>query len=647
MGFSLASLSDSFADNSVSTSAWVESAIGSATVAETSAEIRFTLPSSTAGTHIARLTSRYVYDLTGSSFYVNIDTMVATGVAATAFFQLYLNDTNALQWIQVSNTLYARHIVAGVSTDEFSATWNATNHKYLRIRESGGNIEWHSSANGTSWTLRGDIATPFTITDLYVDFGATCGNIASPGSFRIEDVNLILPALSTNWRWTNARRALVNRHKRTTIAIDTANTAQGYIVTADGVDASDAPSGNIRYWSGPAGGGRLLTEAVDEATAQAAAVNLPLDGTFDLPEQIDMRLVRLGHRSIDGSAYTLREFYPRRLVQSDDIEAESIRAINIAARQITADHIAVIDLNAESYITAGGGVVVLDDDGMTITGDAFDYDLSNISPVIIASPNQIKWTETTADQAAAIAGSLDGQLLLLGDRITLAIPISSSDSYGLDLNLNGAHRLDGASFAITAGGATGPTAFRVTTDIVDEDDSLTEVLGDLNVDNGLNVGTATGAGAGDINASDVITAGGGLIADIEDAATTAVANTLILRHRSTGTPAAGFGHSTFWQQETSNGTLVTAAQMNVTWVDATNGSQNARVQHLVSDTAAREYLRGEASGSAPMIGFLGANASVRTAITGVRTGTLGQLQTVMANLLSELATKGLITDSTT
>lgn len=53
------------------------------------------------------------------------------------------------------------------------------------------------------------------------------------------------------------------------------------------------------------------------------------------------------------------------------------------------------------------------------------------------------------------------------------------------------------------------------------------------------------------------------------------------------------------------------ATFSATWATSTDASRKARARHLVYDTAAREYLRGEASGSAPMIGFLGASAVVR------------------------------------
>jgi hypothetical protein len=128
MGQPISSVRDDFFDN-VEGDLWSASAAsGSATKAETGGEARFTLPSSTAGTHIAYYRTPTAYDLTALRWYINIDTMVATGVAATAFFDLFLDGNNILRWRQLSNAITARTIVNGVETQQFTATWNAATY---------------------------------------------------------------------------------------------------------------------------------------------------------------------------------------------------------------------------------------------------------------------------------------------------------------------------------------------------------------------------------------------------------------------------------------------------------------------------------------------------------------------------------------
>jgi len=149
-----------------------------------------------------------------------------------------------------------------------------------------------------------------------------------------------------------------------------------------------------------------------------------------------------------------------------------------------------------------------------------------------------------------------------------------------------------------------------------------------NTNKRLGIGTAAPAVPLDINT--------------QDAGTATTVDGFITRHRSTGAPGTNFGGVWRMQAETSNNT--NANQFNVTglWATATNGSQKAQVKFFVYDTAAREAIRIEASGTAPMIGVLGAAASARINVTGSRGG-----NAALASLLTALATFGWITDSTT
>jgi hypothetical protein len=643
----IATLRDNFSDNLTAT-AWDAATVGSATVAETSGQARFTLPSSTAGSHVARYTSNTQYDLTGGSFFITIDTMVATGVAATAFFQIYLDGANTLQWIQVSGTLYARTIIAGVSTDRYSAAWSGTTYKYLRIRESAGNIEWHSSTNGTSWTLRATLAIPFAITALSVDVGATCGNIAAPGSFRLEDVNLILPALTTTWRWTQVVWPLTNRYKTITLALDTAGTAQAYVVTSDAVDVSGNPTAPVRYWSGPADGGRLLTEQTSQAAAEDMAVDIPVDGRFDLPELIEARCIRVYHRSIDGSAYTIRELYPRRLVQADDIEAESIRAIHIAAASITADRLSVTDL---SSITANIGQLTI----TKAVGDAWIYQgtgtgdapttglkIYNSAGIGKLSTYKAGVEQITIDTDGALKWAAGGGLLD-ADGLRIAVGTTSAYGYLQPLAITFEHtdgnvgRIFGTrvaagqrTFAIQGdqGSSTDDVEIGIQVDatggsakeaivrldaqnsaglasIIVQSLSATSITlsADTALVNGaLNVGTGAG------------TTAGGIRGTISDTGTTNTAANLYLGHNTSNTPAAGFGTDIVVTLETTTTPDTLASIIRTSWSAATHASRKATVEHYVYDTGPRLALEIEASGTAAMIGFLGATPVVRQTV---------------------------------
>lgn len=131
---------------------------------------------------------------------------------------------------------------------------------------------------------------------------------------------------------------------------------------------------------------------------------------------------------------------------------------------------------------------------------------------------------------------------------------------------------------------------------------------------------------------------GSLKAGVRDAGTTTITDGLTLGHQSTGTPAAGLGTGIQLNINSSTTADQNAARLTAEWVVATHASRTARATLNVYDTASREVLRGQASGSAPMIGFLGAAAVVRQTLSAAAsdpatTQTLANdLRTALINL---------------
>ena len=102
-------------------------------------------------------------------------------------------------------------------------------------------------------------------------------------------------------------------------------------------------------------------------------------------------------------------------------------------------------------------------------------------------------------------------------------------------------------------------------------------------------------------------------ATLNNVTTAAIDTVAVVGHNSTGTPAAGFGMKQLFTLETSTTADQSAADLSVSWVVATHASRTARAVLSVYDTAAREIMRGEASGTLPMLGFYGGAAVVRGA----------------------------------
>lgn len=116
--------------------------------------------------------------------------------------------------------------------------------------------------------------------------------------------------------------------------------------------------------------------------------------------------------------------------------------------------------------------------------------------------------------------------------------------------------------------------------------------------------------------------------------------------RSSGTVVAGFGVRENLQLEDASDNPQPVADRVAEWVDPATATRKGRVRFNVIDTATREGLRIEASGTAPMIGFLGANAVARATMaapTGTTTRTTFDTATVTTAQLAERV-KALIDD---
>jgi hypothetical protein len=152
---------------------------------------------------------------------------------------------------------------------------------------------------------------------------------------------------------------------------------------------------------------------------------------------------------------------------------------------------------------------------------------------------------------------------------------------------------------------------------------------------GLNVGTATGAGAGQVNTSSTVivglateTASANITVLYRDSGTNNQSSTIVLEHRSSGTPTTLFGQNIVMQLDTDNNTLRTSGAIQNVWVTATDASRKSRVSIFVYDaTTAREVVKCESDGSNPLVGFLSAAAvgqqSIGAALAAYVDGTHG------------------------
>jgi hypothetical protein len=211
-------------------------------------------------------------------------------------------------------------------------------------------------------TVSGLIADTLTISQLraetyYIDsLGATSptldffkDGILGSGSNKIYSA-----VASGTYNYIEAQRPLLDRYKTVTFDATYVGATLSYLTYNNGTTNT--------YYAGPittgSSGQKTLTKYTVEATAKSNAFRLDLLGItrIDLPNIQEARNVRINFSNYAGNL-TVYEYYPRRLVQSDDIEAESVKAINVAAAAITADKISVINLQA---VSANMGALTMD-----------------------------------------------------------------------------------------------------------------------------------------------------------------------------------------------------------------------------------------------------------------------------------------------
>lgn len=161
--------------------------------------------------------------------------------------------------------------------------------------------------------------------------------------------------------------------------------------------------------------------------------------------------------------------------------------------------------------------------------------------------------------------------------------------------------------------STGQISFPVTTDTSSSGTGAVIFSGGIGVTKTLNVGTTIGVGVAAVSTSGLKISNASIGASIyvDDAGTNNIPTAIQLVHNSSDTPAAGFGIGIVWYLNSTTTDSRGVGRDLATWATATDASRKARRQWTVYDTAEREGLRIEASGTAPMIGFLGANAVAR------------------------------------
>lgn len=165
--------SDNFDDNTLDLHNWEN--WGGAQVVESGQQLVITIPTTTADYY--GLETTHDFDFTGSRAFVEIVSISdVTPDELEVEFQCTFDVDNRVFFSIGNNLIKAYEEVATVVTELTNTTYNATNHRWLQIRESGGTTFWETSLTGAagSWTTFHSKANPVTMTSNYINLDAGC-----------------------------------------------------------------------------------------------------------------------------------------------------------------------------------------------------------------------------------------------------------------------------------------------------------------------------------------------------------------------------------------------------------------------------------------------------------------------------------------
>jgi len=160
-------LRDNFNDNSTDTSKW--SPFGTYEQVNQRLELRLDGLSKTASGY----TSTATYDLTGSSFKLEVIQTLRPVLGARTFLRAFVTEEVDEVGILVENgLLHCGQTVGGTRTALASVPYDSVRHRWWRMREDSGTTYWETSGDGKSWQVLLSKANPILLTAVKLSFGA-------------------------------------------------------------------------------------------------------------------------------------------------------------------------------------------------------------------------------------------------------------------------------------------------------------------------------------------------------------------------------------------------------------------------------------------------------------------------------------------
>lgn len=163
----IASLADDFNDNAVDPARWPNSF---GTYAEVGGRARISCD-----TGFNAYSSAAAYTLAGSAVYLRGYPPAVGGATTEAWAQVLIKSTTGGTDLGFELRALTGQLVMFNRSGFFDPTalaipYSATDHAWLRVRETGGTTYWETSADALTWTARRSLASPAWVGDTSIEF---------------------------------------------------------------------------------------------------------------------------------------------------------------------------------------------------------------------------------------------------------------------------------------------------------------------------------------------------------------------------------------------------------------------------------------------------------------------------------------------
>lgn len=200
----ISEMRDTFDDNSIDPNLWSMGSSSesfddaSVTTSETGQQLQIQPLGSTGGNHFYGVFSKS-FDFTGGEVIVEaIQVPGNVGIDVKMHFSIQSGPRNEQQicsiWYDGSNTMNFGFKTHTAGWNAATTAYNATNHKYWKIRHNSGNIQWLTSADTVTWALQRNISvggTEINLEQVVVHLWAgTTGSVTSPAAAIFDNLSI-------------------------------------------------------------------------------------------------------------------------------------------------------------------------------------------------------------------------------------------------------------------------------------------------------------------------------------------------------------------------------------------------------------------------------------------------------------------------